>query len=273
MMENEKTLVAPDAKILVVDDNELNLKVACGLLNLLKIKAKTASSGSEAIEVVQQDKFDIVFMDQKMPDMYGDEATAHIRKLGAEYEDLPVIALTASVLDGARDRFISMGFDDFISKPLDYQELNHILRQWLAPEKIIDEIVKHQDKTESPVDLMKSISAISEIDVNDGLRYVSGKEDMYLENVEFFLEGLLSKCFAMSVHLKGGEAERFMIEVHAMKTGLATIGAVELSKTAYSLERASNNGDIEFCAKEFPAFYKKLTELHKNLSDVFQGSG
>jgi len=135
-IQKERTLSAPNANVLVVDDNEFNLKVAEGLLDLFKIKAKIAFSGKEAIDMIQKNEFDIVFMDHMMPEMDGVEATRKIRKLGAQYETLPIIALTANAVQGAKEKFLSSGFSGFISKPIDIQELNEALREWLPPEKL-----------------------------------------------------------------------------------------------------------------------------------------
>jgi signal transduction histidine kinase/DNA-binding NarL/FixJ family response regulator len=136
VQKRERTLYAPNASILIVDDNEINLKVAEGLLGLFKISVKTAFSGKEAISMVQKNDFDIVFMDHMMPEMDGIEATGEIRKLGAQYEKLPIIALTANTVQGVKEIFLSNGFNEFISKPIKIQELNEILREWLPPEKI-----------------------------------------------------------------------------------------------------------------------------------------
>ena len=130
----EQALCAPDVSVLVVDDNEFNLRVAEGLLGLFKIKTKTASSGKEAIDLVQKNDFDLVFMDHMMPEMDGVEATGIIRKLGAQYENLPIIALTANAINGAKETFLSSGFNGFISKPISIQELNEVLSEWLPIE-------------------------------------------------------------------------------------------------------------------------------------------
>jgi signal transduction histidine kinase/CheY-like chemotaxis protein len=132
----ERTLFAPGAEILVVDDNEFNLRVAEGLLDLFGIKTKTSSSGREAVGLVQKNEFDIVFMDHMMPDMDGIEATGKIRELGEKYKTLPIIALTANAVQGVKEMFLSNGFSGFISKPIDIQELNEVLREWLPPDKI-----------------------------------------------------------------------------------------------------------------------------------------
>jgi signal transduction histidine kinase/CheY-like chemotaxis protein len=133
-LKKERNFYAPNANILIVDDSEINLRVAAGLLDLFKISAKTASSGKEAISMVQKNDFDIVFMDHMMPEMDGVETTGEIKKLGAQYKKLPIIALTA--VQGVTEIFLSNGFNGFISKPIDIQELNEILREWLPPEKI-----------------------------------------------------------------------------------------------------------------------------------------
>jgi CheY-like chemotaxis protein len=128
---------APDANILVVDDNEYNLNVACGLLEVFKIDVKTASSGREAIEMVSATDFDIVFMDHMMPEMDGIEATAEIRKLGGKYETLKIVALTANAIRGAKDMFLANGFDGFLSKPIEMRLLTDTLIDWLPPEKVM----------------------------------------------------------------------------------------------------------------------------------------
>jgi signal transduction histidine kinase/CheY-like chemotaxis protein/HPt (histidine-containing phosphotransfer) domain-containing protein len=134
--KKEQTWYAPAADILVVDDNDFNLKVASGILGLSQIDAQTASSGKEAIALVKRNEYDIVFMDHMMPEMDGVEATAEIRALGGKYASLPIIALTANAVQGAREMFLANGFSDFIAKPIDAYELNELLMKWLPDEKI-----------------------------------------------------------------------------------------------------------------------------------------
>jgi len=130
------TISCPEAEVLVADDNEFNLKVAGGLLKLLGIEADTADSGKKAIELVKKNDYDLVFMDHMMPELDGVEATAVIRGLGGKYERLPVIALTANAVRGAKEMFLANGFHDFISKPIDVRELIGVLEKWLPPEKV-----------------------------------------------------------------------------------------------------------------------------------------
>ena len=128
---------APEAKILVVDDTKINLKVATGLLKTLEINADTASSGKECLEKVKENRYDIIFMDHMMPEMDGIEATKRIREIEGEYyKNVPVIALTANAVNGAKEMFMASGFQDFVSKPIDMDELCNCIKTY-AKEKII----------------------------------------------------------------------------------------------------------------------------------------
>ena len=125
-------LYAPNAKILVVDDIQTNLSVICGLLELHQIFADSATSGKQAIEMVQQKEYDMVLMDYRMPEMDGIEATTRIRQLGVT---TPIIALTASAAVGAREKMINGGMDDYLSKPIMTNDLTLMLRKWIPVEK------------------------------------------------------------------------------------------------------------------------------------------
>jgi signal transduction histidine kinase/AmiR/NasT family two-component response regulator len=137
-----KEFSAPGAKILVVDDIEINLDVAEAMLASFDITADLAEKGITAIELVQKFSYDMVFMDHMMPEMDGIETTKRIRELGGPFKKLPIIALTANVINGAEAMFLENQFDDFLSKPIDLDSLNHCLRKWLPEQKI-------HEKTES----------------------------------------------------------------------------------------------------------------------------
>ncbi|MDR1196279.1 MAG: response regulator [Endomicrobium sp.] len=130
--------VAPDAKILLVDDIEINLMVAKAMLKGYGIVPDTALNGKEALDMVKNKNYDLVLMDHMMPEMDGVEATQKIRELGNKYETLPVVALTANAVSGAESMFLSKGFNGFLSKPMDAQALAASLLKWL-PKKLIKE--------------------------------------------------------------------------------------------------------------------------------------
>ncbi|MEG1742312.1 MAG: response regulator, partial [Acetivibrio sp.] len=128
---------APTAKILIVDDNEMNLKVAMGLMKIYDMQIFTAISGEESIHKLQQKDFDLVFMDHMMPGMDGVEAVDIIRKMDGEYyQKIPIIALTANAVNGVREMFIEHGFQDFVAKPIETSALERTLLKWLPKEKI-----------------------------------------------------------------------------------------------------------------------------------------
>ncbi|MDR1178788.1 MAG: response regulator, partial [Spirochaetaceae bacterium] len=126
---------APLARVLVVDDIEINLNVTEAMLESFGIQSDLAQKGILAIELIQKNAYDLVFMDHMMPEMDGLETTRRIRELG--YKKIPIIALTANVVEGAENMFLSNQFDDFLAKPIEFASLNKCLRKWLPPEKIV----------------------------------------------------------------------------------------------------------------------------------------
>ena len=126
-----QTIPRPDARVLIVDDMKLNLMVASGMMKNYGMKIDTAGSGKEAIEMVQKQDYDIVFMDHMMPEMDGVDTTRRIRELGGKYKDLVIIALTANVLGEAKELFSEEGMQDFLGKPISLKALNEIMDKWL----------------------------------------------------------------------------------------------------------------------------------------------
>ncbi|MCL2079855.1 MAG: response regulator [Oscillospiraceae bacterium] len=270
-----RPFVAPTANILLVDDNEFNLKVAHGLLDILGIDAKLAYSGKEALEMTQAEDFDVVFMDHMMPEMDGIEATIAIRERGGKYCDLPIIALTANVMQGAREVFLSHGMNGFVPKPINAALLYKSLLEFLPPDKIIqgpDEEPGGQNenpKIHPADDFLKLLDDIGEINADIGLNFASGVSRLYREALELFHKKIVFECDNMSGFLSGGDVKQFSIAIHGMKSVLSTVGAAELSEAALKMETASKNGEVEFCAEQFPMFKDRLLNLHAKLSVIF----
>lgn len=132
----KQQLIAPDAKILIVDDNGMNLKVATGLLKPYKMQLFTAESGYQAIEMVKENTYDLILMDHMMPGMDGVETVHKIRALPGDYfQNIPIIALTANAVNGAREMFLRESFQDFASKPIEIKTLERVLKKWLPKSK------------------------------------------------------------------------------------------------------------------------------------------
>lgn len=235
----EKAFTAPDAKVLIVDDNEMNLTVALGLLEPLGMKLETAVNGRDAIEKVTKNRYDIVFMDHMMPVMDGIEAAKALRdKEGEYFKDLPIIALTANVLPEAQSLFAQAGMNDFVAKPIKMNEICRALRKWL-PTGLIRE-----SNVELTTEQAHCSFKIEGLDTDEAVNNCGGEEllkkllpDYYrlIEPKAHLLENLLSE----------GMIRDYTIEVHALKNASRMIGALELSEKFYTLEKLGNAEDVE----------------------------
>ncbi|RKJ65173.1 ATP-binding protein [Roseburia sp. 1XD42-69] len=132
------TFTLPEATILLVDDNEINREVAQALLEPFEMKIDVVSNGKEALDLVQQNHYDLVFMDHYMPVMDGVEATRRIRSLeGDYYKNLPILALTADAVQGVKEEFLAAGMNDFVSKPIAMKDITSALTRWIPKNKIV----------------------------------------------------------------------------------------------------------------------------------------
>jgi len=271
---NKVSFRAPEAKILVVDDNDLNLKVAYRLLSLYGIPADMAPSGREAIAAVQKADYDIVFMDHMMPEMDGIQATARIRELGGKYEKLPIIALTANATRGVQEMFLSHGLDDYLPKPIELDKLSEMLRKWIPLEKAVIEEMSALDRIAAPSrragdgGFWDEVAAVGDINIEIGRNRVAGIEEVYRETLELFCGKLPRDCANLENFLRAGDLPNFAILVHGVKSSLSTIGAMALSEKAFELEKASKGGDAEFCGDALPEFLERLRGLRARLSGV-----
>jgi CheY-like chemotaxis protein len=229
--------------------------------------------------MIRQNEFDIVFMDHMMPEMDGVEAINEIRKLGGRYKQIAIIALTANAVKGAKEMFLENGFNDLVTKPIEVRELNRALEKWLPPEKInrkLETETAVSQKTSADEEasgetavFLEALDQIAEINTEIGLNHVSGVKKLYCENVALFSKKLLMECEKMSAFIKGDDISNFSISVHAMKSMLATIGAVSLSELALKLETASKKKEYDYCVRYFPRLNQELLSLHGRLSAIF----
>jgi len=201
-----------------------------------------------------------------MPGMDGIEAVKEIRKMGAKYEKLPIIALTANAVTGVREMFMAEGFNGFLSKPIPAQDLDDIIREWLSPEKIARNgkpaAAKNHDS------FLDDVGKISGINTALGLSQLSGDSNRYRSTITMFHKKIIPECDGMTAALTAHDINRFKISVHAMKTMLAIIGAQALSNEALELENIAKNHDVDLCRQMFPLFKESLLSLHSQLSAI-----
>ena len=263
--------IAPDVKILVVDDIGTNLKVAQGLLLPYKMKVDLCKGGRDAIEAIMFNRYDLVFMDHKMPDMDGVEATGYIRKMGDNdpyYSNVPIVALKANAVSGIRETFLQSGFNDFISKPIDTVMLNSILEKWIPKKKQKSPI---EWKNMQPKEIKRDAGQLIEIeglDVNRGVFLSGGTFESYLGTLAIFYKDGYEKLKEITTSMESGNFELFTVYVHALKSASANIGAHKLSETAYTLEKAGEVEDQHYIRQHVPGLLADLEVLLMNINDV-----
>jgi len=233
----ELAIYAPDANVLVTDDNEFNRKVATGLLNLMGIEAKSAESGDEAIELVKQNDFDIIFMDHMMPGKDGIETTQEIRKLGGKYKKLTIIALTANAVKGAREMFLESGLDDFIAKPINTDELREIVKRHLPPEKIQEEVSPEEQQAR-----------------------LEKEEELFRRAVVSFVKDNQNTSETIINALETGDTKTAHRIAHTLKSSAGYLGKKELQEAAFSLEQALRNIPPVYSQEQVDSFEKELAK-------------
>ncbi|MDR1943601.1 MAG: response regulator, partial [Synergistaceae bacterium] len=262
-------IAAPGANVLVVDDNAVNLTVAKGFLARHKIDADTAMSGREAIEKLRAKKYEIIFMDHMMPDMDGIEATARIRAMGGVCETVPIVALSANAVSGVMETFIKSGMNDFISKPIESDKLNAVLARWLPPEKIAaaEETEKRGEDTRHD-GLLSELRRIDGLDVELGLKYSGGGSSMYIEVLRRLRDTLAGRVEDVRSFLADENWGDYSIQMHALKSAFASVGAEEISKSAYELEIASKERNTAVCAEKTEAVCRAMLAVRDALLET-----
>ncbi len=269
LMEAEDfDFVAPNAEVLVVDDNAINLTVAKGLLNPLEMKIDTALSGKDAVLKATDKHYDIIFMDHMMPEMDGVETTKVIRRLLGDNGQVPIIALTANAMEGTAEMFIREGMDDFVTKPIEMRVIVSKLRKWLPPEKI--EKKKKQNRL-APRNIHKDESVsqtstnivIEGLDVQKAMGFL-GNEELFWSVLKEYYRVIDRKCALIQLYEQGERWKEYTIEVHALKSASRQIGALDLAQTAEQMEAAGNAGNAALIHKITPGmleeymFYKGI---------------
>jgi len=265
----EVKFIAPGARVLVVDDINTNLKVAEGLMRPYKTQVELCGSGPKAIEAVKQKSYDLVFMDHMMPEMDGIEATSIIRALeGERFKTMPIVALTANVVSGMRELFLSRGFSDLLAKPIDISRLDEILDRWIPKEKKEWGVIKRDSvpKDNSP------IPNISGVDIWHGITMTGGTIEGYRMVLSIFSEDMAYRLPMLQKTPETAALPSFTTQVHALKSASAAIGAAVISKQAAALEAAGDAGDLGFIEKKLPAFAECLAELAGNIRTALKAS-
>lgn len=266
--------VAPSAKILVVDDYKINLKVFKNLLKKTQMIIKEAESGRECIEILRNEKFDMVFLDHMMPDMDGIE-TLQVIKEEHLCDSTPMIMLTANAIVGDREKYLKMGFDEFLSKPIVVERLEEVIMRFLSEEKNKPEETKDNDNTVTKRDdimkfndekLQKLYEELPQLDFEMGLATCSGDEEFYLELMSDFVNLDIRNELVSLYEEK--DYKNYCIRIHGFKNSAWSVGAKRLGDLAYEMEKSTREGfteDISSMQKQLFEEYNKICGMYNNL--------
>ena len=258
--------IAPEAEVLLVDDNEINLKVASGLMKPLQPKIDKAMSGKQALEMIDKKHYDIIFMDHMMPEMDGIEATRLIRHSRRDYDMVPIIALTANVMEETRSLFLTEGMNDYVAKPIEMDVLISKMHQWLPPDKIVP---VEKTEGEAAEQEKKEELKIEGLDLKEAMR-LAGTEELFMEILREYHRVIPKKVNLLRKYEEEEDWENYTIEAHTLKSSSKQIGAMELSKMAADMEAAGHANNGELIHEKSPAMVDIYESMEEKLAPYCQ---
>ncbi|SCY43550.1 PAS domain S-box-containing protein [Lachnospiraceae bacterium XBB2008] len=260
---------APGMRLLVVDDTPMNLQVIAGLLKRTKMHIDVATGGMEAIEKFGAEHYDLVFLDYRMPQMNGIETLELIRaKYPEKFAKTPVISLTASAISGDKEKMLRAGFTDYLSKPVNIDEMERMMIKYLPADSVIlsngNECDEEDDElTKLPVIIFEH----PELDPERGIEYCGDAED-YMFAVETFAVSIDTKAAQIEDDLKNEDYESLALNVHSLKSTSGAIGAVHLSEKAKELELAAKDSEKAVLRRDTPVLLEEYRALKSILNEI-----
>ncbi len=270
----KEKIFAPDARILVVDDNQMNLVVFENLVKQTQIAIDTAMSGDEGIALSKKKRYDIIFLDHMMPGKDGIE-TLHAINNNPDDKNHGVhkICLTANAIFGAKEKYMSEGFNDYLSKPIDPDKLESLLIKHLPKEKL--KIIAKEECEEDGVsiecgipDEISCLKDQTEIDIEIGLKN-NGDADAFVSVLRLFYESLDEKISEIEHFLADGNTHDYTVKVHALKSTLKIIGATKAGKDAQLLEDAGKENNLSYIHANCDKFMDRCRRISDSLAELF----
>lgn len=266
-MSQYKRFTAIGAQVLVIDDNLINLEVIKGLLHYYKINVTAVSSGKEALQLLQHPKYDLIFLDYMMPELDGIETLKMIRNKKEDYyKKVPVVALTANVVSGAKEMFINAGFQDYIAKPIEVSKLEVVLLNYL-PTDVLQ--ISEENQSEVEENNLKIID-ITGIDTEVGIKNCNGNVGNYINILKFVAKEGKEKCDLLKRCLKEEDYERYIVEVHGIKGAMVSIGAQKLSTLAKNHEYAGKEENFKYIHNNIDVLLQTYEEIIIGIEQYFQ---
>jgi len=249
-------------RILLAEDNKLNQKFVSCLLNQSGHQVFCVNNGNEVLEAMEQMMFDLILMDVQMPELDGVAATKKIRSSQNDKinSDIPIIALTAYAMKGDRERFIDAGMDDYITKPVNFNELKWIMTRVLN--------TRRKNYTES-LPSNNQTNRLPSLDRQTGLHRVKGKEDLLNELYQMYIADLPELIQKMETAVENSDFETLSNTAHRMKSTSGTIGAVQSQHLSHQIEIASRNHNLKKVNQLFPELMDEVKQLKKQIHEHF----
>lgn len=261
-----------DTRVLVVDDNQVNLKVIQKTLECYGLEVDAVDSGAKAIDLCAGVEYPIIFMDQMMPEMDGIQAMKHIRQVSEFYKagKSRIVVLTANTIKGAKEKLLAEGFDDYLKKPIEFDCLEEVFKTYIPSNKIY-----YLEKEEENRTMTKSAPYSVEIrgvDIREGLLHTGGDLKSYLEILRFTVENSNEYLETMSTHIHT-DLDNYIIEIHGVKGMCYNIGAKECGDMARKLEMAAREGNVDYVIREQVNFESKFQRLLQRISQTLEKEG
>ncbi len=263
---------APNAQVLVIDDNPMNLMVFKSLLKRTRMNIDTANDGDEGLTLAYDKKYDIIFFDHMMPGKDGIEALHKLRLMEKGPNiSTPSICLTANAISGAREQYIEAGFDDYLTKPIDPDKLEDLLLAYLPKELIEtaeDDEESFEEEDTGLNEELTELDRFEKIDVKTGLAN-SGSVDAYMPLLKIFYESMDEKAAEIEHLYNDNDIKNYSIKVHALKSSASLIGAAEFGEMAQELENAGKADDIDYINANHYALLEALECFKEPLRRIF----
>lgn len=267
----KQKFIAPMGRVLIVDDNAMNLAVAQGLLKETRLQVDVAGSGEECLELLKRKTYHVICLDHMMPVMDGVETLHAIKKLeGNPSVDTPVIALTANAVAGAREMYLKEGFQDYLTKPIDAEKFESMLIKYL-PDNVVyltkDQAVTGEQgqENEAEIEMLENKLKGIGINVRNGLKYMGDDMVLYGKVLQDFQVILKEKGDALRDFLKKRDMPGYAIIVHSLKGNARNVGADDLADEAFELEKMSKAGQLEDVEVRSPILFNLMKNVRKDL--------
>ena len=270
LVEAERLKKICGARVLLVEDNSINQQVATEFLEIAGMKVDLAINGREAVEKTHANNYDLILMDIQMPEMDGLEATRRIRADNSQ-QQIPVVAMTAHAMASDREKSLSAGMNDHLTKPIDPDQLTAVLVKWIRAEGIIAPQSTTVTQRRTPAELVDLPTTIR-LDTKKGLRCVGGSQAMYVQLLGEFTDQNKDAPSRLNDDLAAGRKDDATLLVHSIRGSAGTLGATTLQKLTESLENALRNDDTDTAQNLFSAFEQEMAGLCAELREFLSGT-